>query len=103
LSRCRSPSEGHQICLHSKAQQHSDNGIDGSRHECDWALFDHPSWEHDGLPTERRFDFWKETKPHIAEPQRPIILKEFPGEIAYVASEWRGQNGQCLILLESYH
>lgn len=50
-----------------------------------------------------RFEFWKTVRPQIADPSQPIHLKQFPNETAYIASEWRGNLGECLILLEAHH
>ena len=33
----------------------------------------------------------------------PLNLRLHPNEIAYIASEWRGRNGECLVLLEKHH
>jgi hypothetical protein len=45
-------------------------------------------------------DFWKSVRPQIADPSQAIHLKQFPNETAYIASEWRGNAGECLIVLE---
>jgi hypothetical protein len=55
------------------------------------------------IPTPQRFDFWKRARPQIADPGKPIYLKQFPNETAYSASEWRGRTGECLVLLEKHH
>jgi hypothetical protein len=55
------------------------------------------------IPTQQRLEFWKTVQPHIAEPGKPIYLKQFPDEIAYSASEWRGLAGECPVLLEKHH
>jgi hypothetical protein len=55
------------------------------------------------IPELDRFSFWKRTERSIAKPETPIRLEEFPGQIAYVASEWRGRNGEQLVLLEAHH
>ena len=55
------------------------------------------------IPTEKRFEFWKKVRSQIADPERPIYLKQFPNETAYIASQWRGQADKCLILLEKHH
>jgi hypothetical protein len=36
------------VYLHSQIQQHSDNSISGSTHECDSAPFDPAYWKDDG-------------------------------------------------------
>ena len=55
------------------------------------------------IPTEQRFEFWKAIRLQIADPSRPMYLKQFPNETAYMASEWRGRSGEPLILLETHH
>jgi hypothetical protein len=55
------------------------------------------------IPIEERFDFWKTVRPQIADPSKPIYLEQFANETAYVASEWCGDAGECLILLEMHH
>ena len=55
------------------------------------------------IPTEQRFEFWKAIRLQIADPSRPMYLKQFPNETAYIASEWRGRSGESLILLEAHH
>jgi hypothetical protein len=55
------------------------------------------------IPTEQRVEFWKAVQLQIADPSRPMYLKQFPNETAYIASEWRGRSGEQLILLEKHH
>jgi hypothetical protein len=55
------------------------------------------------IPMPERFEFWKTVRPQVANPSQPIHLKQFPNETAYVASEWRTNPGECLILLEAHH
>jgi hypothetical protein len=55
------------------------------------------------VPTQQRFEFWKTVKPQIADPAKPIFREQFPEETAYIASQWRGRAGECLILLAKYH
>jgi len=55
------------------------------------------------IPLQDRFVFWQSAVPHIADPLKPIRLDQFPDETAYIASEWRGTDGECLILLETNH
>ena len=57
----------------------------------------------DWIPKEKRFDFWKTVRPQIADPAKSILLENFLNEAAYIASEWRGRAGECLVLLERYH
>jgi hypothetical protein len=55
------------------------------------------------IPMQERFEFWKATRPQVADAGRPICLERFPNQIAYIASEWRGRSGEWLILLEMNH
>jgi hypothetical protein len=55
----------------------------------------------DWIPAEKRFD--NGSTSGIADPVKPIFLKNFPHKTAFIASEWRGPAGECLILLERYH
>src|SRR5882724_11779947 len=48
------------------------------------------------IPMPERFEFWKTARRQVADPSRPILLKQFPNETAHVASEWRGSSGECL-------
>ena len=57
----------------------------------------------DWIQTEKRFELWKSIRPQIADPAKPILLGNFPNETAYIASEWRGRAGECLVLLERHH
>ena len=62
-----------------------------------------PGLKLDWISTEKRFEFWKAVKPQIANRDRPVRREEFPNEFFYIASEWRGRAGACLILLERHH
>ena len=55
------------------------------------------------IPAEKCFEFWKGVRSQIADPTKRIYLRQFPNETAYIASEWRGRPGECLILLEKVH
>jgi hypothetical protein len=55
------------------------------------------------ITPEKCFEFWKAVRPQIADPTKRIYLRQFPNETAYIASEWRGRAGECLILLEKFH
>jgi hypothetical protein len=55
------------------------------------------------IPMQERFDFWKAIRPQVADALKPIFLERFPNQTAYIASEWRGRAGECLILLEMHH
>jgi hypothetical protein len=55
------------------------------------------------IPMQERFEFWKAVRPQVADALRPIYLERFPNQTAYIASEWRGRTGECLILLETHH
>jgi hypothetical protein len=52
---------------------------------------------------QERFEFWKVIRPQVADTGRPIHIERFPNQTAYIASEWRGRSGECLILLEMNH
>jgi hypothetical protein len=51
------------------------------------------------------FDFWQnEVKAHLVDdPECGFSLENFPGEYAYLASEWSGQIQTPIILLEKHH
>ena len=55
------------------------------------------------IPTQKRFEFWKAIRPQVADETHCIQLDHFPNDTAYIASEWRGRTGECLILLEKHH
>jgi hypothetical protein len=55
------------------------------------------------MPMPERFEFWKTVRSQVADALRPISLERFPNQTAYIASEWRGRTGECLILLETHH
>jgi len=55
------------------------------------------------IPMQERFEFWKAIRPQVADAGGPIYIERFPNQTAYVASEWRGRGGECLILLEMNH
>jgi hypothetical protein len=59
-----------------------------------------PGIELNWIPTEKRFEFWKTIRPQIADSTKRIYLKQFPNGVAYIAFDWRGRAGECLILLE---
>jgi hypothetical protein len=51
------------------------------------------------------YEFWKtEVKPHLAEPDSPIILDSFSGGYCYTASQWDDEmRGVRIVLLEKHH
>jgi hypothetical protein len=51
------------------------------------------------------YEFWKsEAEAHIVDdPDSGFRLGDFPGEYAYVASEWSGQSQTPIVLLEKHH
>ena len=55
------------------------------------------------IPMQERFEFWKAIRTQVADAGRPIYIERFPNQTAYIASEWRGRTGECLILLEMNH
>jgi hypothetical protein len=50
------------------------------------------------------YDFWKsEVKKHISDDYNQIMLENFPGNYVYLASEWKGEIEDTVILLEKLH
>lgn len=51
------------------------------------------------------YSFWKsEVKAHLVnDPDGKIILENYPGEYAYLASEWSGEIQVPIVLLEKRH
>src|SRR5213080_4670641 len=51
------------------------------------------------------YEFWKaEAEPHIAEnPDAAFRLEDFPGQYAYIASEWSAAAQTQIVLLEKHH
>jgi hypothetical protein len=51
------------------------------------------------------YEFWKsEVEAHIVDdPDSGFRLEDFPGEYAYVASEWSGPIQTPIVLLEKHH
>jgi hypothetical protein len=51
------------------------------------------------------YDFWKsEVRVHVVEnPDSEFRLNDFPGEYAYLASEWSGEIPTPIVLLEMHH
>jgi hypothetical protein len=62
-----------------------------------------PGLELRWIRTPQQIEFWKTVRPQIAHPEKPIYREQVLNESAYIASEWRGRTGECLILLEKYH
>jgi len=55
------------------------------------------------ISVEKCYEFWKsEVKVHLASADQ-FSLEEFPGDYAYVASEWSGELQTPVVLLEMYH
>jgi hypothetical protein len=59
-------------------------------------------WPLEWISLSECFDFWKQSCQHIADNDR-IILENFPDGFAYVASQWIGRGGECVIVLEKFH
>lgn len=57
------------------------------------------------IEVRRRHEFWKsEVEGHLVnDPDSGFRLEDFPGEYAYVASEWSGRNQTPIVLLEKHH
>jgi len=51
------------------------------------------------------FDFWKaEVMPHLVnDPDAKFFPEDYPGEYAYLASEWSSESESPIVLLEKYH
>ncbi len=51
------------------------------------------------------FEFWKtEVNPHLVnDPNAKFSLEDYPGEYAYLASEWSGESETPIVLLEKHH
>jgi hypothetical protein len=50
------------------------------------------------------YGFWKsEAKLHVVDNPDEFYLEDFPGEYAYVASEWSGRIQTPIILLEMHY
>jgi hypothetical protein len=55
------------------------------------------------VPEAECFDWWKqEVQPHLAEPNRPAPLEDFPGGYAYYASQW-DDGSTPFVLLSKAH
>lgn len=57
------------------------------------------------LGVQECFDFWKsEVLPHLVDdPESGFQLEDYPGDYAYVASEWSGDIQSPIVLLEKHH
>jgi hypothetical protein len=57
------------------------------------------------IEVQKCYEFWKsEVKAHIVDdPDSGFRLEDFPGEYAYIASEWSGQIQTPIVLLEMFH
>lgn len=56
------------------------------------------------IPLTDSFSFWKqEVQSHLAEPDTSILLRNYPGEYCYLASEWLSQAEEKIVLLERIH
>jgi hypothetical protein len=58
------------------------------------------------IDTSRTFDVWKsEVRPHLADPDTPASLDDFPDGYLYVASRWARREGgdEAVVLLEKQH
>lgn len=57
------------------------------------------------IEVKRCYEFWKsEVEEHIVnDPDSGFRLEDYPGEYAYVASEWAGQIQTPIVLLEKHH
>ena len=49
------------------------------------------------------FTEWKrEIRPHLAEPDQKVFLKDFPGEYAYFASQWQDGSTPIIVLSKAH-
>lgn len=56
------------------------------------------------IPLDVCYEFWKsEVKLHLAQPEAEIYLEDFPGEYCYLASEWKADTGEPIVLLMKSH
>jgi len=57
------------------------------------------------IQVDKCFNFWNsEVKMHlVSDPEKAFRVEEFPGEYAYLASEWSGEIQTPIVLLEKYH
>ena len=56
------------------------------------------------IPLGDCYEFWKsEVKRHLAQPEANIYLEDFPGEYCYLASEWKPDVGEPIVLLMKSH
>ena len=59
------------------------------------------------IPAEECFSFWKtEVKQRLVDPARAdtgFRLKGFPDEYCYLASEWKSDGDEPIILLRKFH
>lgn len=56
------------------------------------------------ISVDRCYEFWKsEVKRHLLNPHGKLDLSRLPDEYGYVASEWSGNPGVPIVLLEKIH
>lgn len=59
------------------------------------------------IPNHQRYEFWKsEVIMRLVEPadhERGFRLEEYAGGYCYIASEWRGNSNEVVVLLETHH
>ncbi len=56
------------------------------------------------IDKDQGFNFWRtEVERHLANDINHIVLNNFVDNYAYVASEWTGEHGTSIILLEKFH
>ncbi len=55
------------------------------------------------IAEDKSYDFWKtEVQEHLVDNSEKIYVGNFPGNYAYIASQWTSE-GQPIILLEKIH
>ena len=57
------------------------------------------------VAVEKCYEFWKsEVQAHLADnADLGFILEDYPGNYAYIASEWKSTNEASIVLLEKHH
>lgn len=56
------------------------------------------------VPLGECYEFWKrEVLPHLADPESPVSLNEWPGGYFYFASEWSAVGGVPIVVCEKHH
>lgn len=54
------------------------------------------------IPLDECYDFWKSVNPNLSE-EEYFEPWTFPGGFGYIATEWKSDSGETIILLEMDH